>query len=296
MSAFRKVRNLFVERGALGTCVSIFHYCRNRTPSYTDFVVVLLYPIYFKEYFSSVTGSQYGLGFTDKLVLAWRIRRTALLVSGWRNYAARMVIATKMLQIPAERGGVIVECGSYKGSSTSAWSLVADEIDRELHVFDSFAGLPEPDEDDRRHQRLDETELSEEYSEGQYKGDISTVRQNIDDFGRLERCTFHEGFFEESLPGFDEPVVFVYTDVDLRSSLEVCLSHLWDNVQPESYWFTHEGSHVEIASLFFDEEWWQENVDTDPPMLMGSGSGIAINPKANGCRSNIAYTIKNKFT
>jgi len=40
------------------------------------------------------------------------------------------------------REGAIVEAGSFHGGSTAKLSLVAKWCDRQLHVFDSFAGMP----------------------------------------------------------------------------------------------------------------------------------------------------------
>jgi O-methyltransferase len=39
--------------------------------------------------------------------------------------------------------GVIVEAGCYKGGSTAKFSLMAEKVNRDLVVFDSFQGIPE---------------------------------------------------------------------------------------------------------------------------------------------------------
>jgi O-methyltransferase len=39
----------------------------------------------------------------------------------------------------------VVECGTYAGGSTANLSLVCALVGRELEVFDSFEGLPDPE-------------------------------------------------------------------------------------------------------------------------------------------------------
>ena len=292
MSLVRRAVEIFKTRGASGFLTSLLNYTSNRVPTYRTLVSVLSYPVLFREFFDAETGAQYGVSLVDKLRLAWRIRRCSILVTGWSNFVAKIVIATKMLQIPASRDGVIVECGSHKGASTSAWSLVADAMGRELHVFDSFAGLPDPGEGDDVHRKFGEDGTSETYEMGMYEGSLEEVQQNIDRYGTLEPCTFHEGYFEETLPDYEDDIAFVFTDVDLQSSLETCLKHLWPQVVPGSYWFTHEAHQREIAWLFFDESWWNEHLRTDPPMLKGAGSGLGLNPDSGGFGSALGYTIK----
>ena len=58
-------------------------------------------------------------------------------------------MAVKLLEIPPEVEGVVVECGCYLGGSTANLSLVCEIVGRELMVYDSFEGLPDPDPRDK---------------------------------------------------------------------------------------------------------------------------------------------------
>ena len=49
---------------------------------------------------------------------------------------------------------------------------------------------------------------------------------------------------------------------------------------------------MEIATLFFDHEWWADRLDERPPGLVGAGSGLGLHPGDNGFSSLLAYTIK----
>jgi O-methyltransferase len=44
---------------------------------------------------------------------------------------------------------------------------------------------------------------------------------------------------------------------------------------------------MEIASLFFDKEWWINNLNADPPGLIGAGNGLGLFPDFGDFRSCI---------
>ena len=51
-------------------------------------------------------------------------------------------MSAKLVAIPPEVPGAVVECGCFGGGSTANLSLVCDIVDRELIVCDSFEGMP----------------------------------------------------------------------------------------------------------------------------------------------------------
>ena len=106
---------------------------------------------------------------------------------------------------------------------------------------------------------------------------------------------FHAGYFEATLPGFEKPCVFVFADVDLRESLESCVEQLWPLLADGSSFYTHEATHMEIASLFFEREWWQ-SPDGEPPGLVGAGTGLGLIPRAGGFGSPLGYAVKSPET
>src|SRR5207302_6308567 len=139
-----------------------------------------------------------------------------------------------------------VECGCYKGGSTANLSLVCALAGRQLEVFDSFRGLPQPTEDDTAHTVIDSAEIHL-YAKGGFPATLDQVRGNVARYGRIDVCNFNVGFFQDTMTKFKRSCVFVFEDVDLRSSLETCLTHLWPLLQPGCYFFTHEAHHMEIA-------------------------------------------------
>jgi O-methyltransferase len=63
--------------------------------------------------------------------------------------------------------------------------------------------------------------------------------------------------------------VLVFTDVDLVDSLEPCVQHLWPLLAAGCRFYTHEATHMEIASVFFDTQWWLSHINEPSPGLVG---------------------------
>ncbi len=223
------------------------------------------------EFFARTTGREYGVGTWRKLLLFLRIIRNNLRIPTGSHVFEHLVMAAKIMQVPKSLPGCIVECGSWKGGSAANLSLVADLCGRQLHVFDSFAGLPTPD----RSEIMD-------YRAGDFCGTFSEVEANIRRCGRIDRCTFHRGFFAETLPGFSEPCVLAFVDVDLISSLNDCLKTLWPLIQPGCYLFSHEARDPRIIQVFRDRS----------QVLIGAGHGLPLIPGPDGLSSDLGYTVK----
>ena len=131
------------------------------------------------------------------------------------------------------------------------------------------------------------------YAKGSWAGSMDEVRGNIERNGALDVCTFHRGYFQDSLPGFSEPCVLVFADVDLVDSLEPCVRYLWPLLCDGGRFFTHEAPHLEISALFFDAAWWSRHLGAPPPGLIGAGTGLGLFPGPGSFRSDIGYAIKN---
>ena len=259
---------------------------------YTLFLRVVSMPAFLAEYLHPNTGKEYGVNSWAKIVLLWRMIRNKKKISTASDFLEHITMATRILNIPVSVEGCVVECGCYKGGSTANLSLVCQLCHRSLEVFDSFAGLPEPSPDDRLHAAMDRDKV-DVYTKGAYCGTLDEVKKNLSRFGALSTCQFHVGYFEETLPKFQNPCVFIFLDVDLRASLETCVKHLWPLLKEGNCLFTHEAQQMEMASLFFDQRWWQENLNDDPPGLVGAGCGIGLLPRSGAYKSCLGYAAKN---
>jgi O-methyltransferase len=259
---------------------------------YKDLLVLLSLPIILADYFRSEVGAEYGIGLAAKIKLLRAMRRNERKIVGESSFLEHLSMATHIMRIPKKQDGCVAECGCYKGRSTASLSLVCWLCNRPLEVFDSFQGLPEPSEDDKSHRRLNFHELAT-YSQGAFRGSLEEVKENIRRFGNLGVCSFHAGYFDDTLPAFRQQCAFVFVDADLRASVESVLKTLWPLLRDGCSFFTHEAEQMEIASLFFDSSWWRTNLGCEPPGLVGAGNGLGLMPKRGGYSSPIGYAIKN---
>jgi O-methyltransferase len=209
----------------------------------------------------------YRMTWAKKLFLALRMHRNTRRISSLTSYKAHLAMAVKLLEVPPEVEGVVVECGCFLGGSTANLSLACELAGRDLFVYDSFEGLPAPDPDDK---------YGNEMTEGFLRADLERVKKNVRRNGAIERCTFVKGFFADTLPRHDQPVVLCFLDVDLQSSLHDCVLNLWPHLTEQGYMFIDEYVLSDYCALFYSERYWREYFDTTPPGLIGAGSGIGV--------------------
>jgi O-methyltransferase len=221
----------------------------------------------------------------------WNSRK----VEAFSSYNEHLAITAHIIGVPAQTEGCVIECGCFRGGSTVNLSRASALVGRELHVFDSFEGLPTPPpgggENVVHHERATNT-----YERGMYAASLEEVKENVRRCGDASVCHFHRGWFEDTLPEFSTPCVTAFVDVDLRASLETCVRAIWPMLVDGGALFVHEARHHEIASLFFDDDWWEQNVGADAPGLIGAGSGLGLDPLVGGWGSQLGYARKSKMT
>jgi hypothetical protein len=209
----------------------------------------------------------YRLTWPKKLRLAFRMWRTTRCVHTATSYKAHLAMAVKLLEIPRDVEGVVVECGCFLGGSTANLALACDVVDRDLIVYDSFEGLPQPQENDK-YARASQT--------GFLRADLDTVQANVRRFGVIERCSFRKGWFSETLPAHTEPIVLAFLDVDYQASLDDCIRNLWPHLTDKGYVFIDEYVLPDYCALFWSERYWRTHFETTPPGLIGAGSGVGV--------------------
>jgi len=132
--------------------------------------------------------------------------------------------------------GAFVECGVWKGGSSAVMGLAIRHAGqtRDLHLFDSFEGLPEPTERDGLE--------AKQYSGGRASGALKSVNQcqaGLEEvrailLGGLNfdpaRTHFHVGWFQNTLPDIAPklgPLALLRLDGDWYESTRLCLEHLY---------------------------------------------------------------------
>ncbi|MCG6915066.1 hypothetical protein LJE86_14225, partial [bacterium BMS3Abin03] len=48
------------------------------------------------------------------------------------------------------------------------------------------------------------------------------------------------------------------------------------NLQDKCRMYVHEATSLTLVSLFFNKEWWKENLNSPAPGFVGSGCGLPL--------------------
>ena len=209
----------------------------------------------------------YRMSFFAKYALGLKMALNKLRISTGTSYKAHLAMALKILETAPEVQGDIVECGTWKGGSAANLSLVCRITGRKLRIFDSFEGLPMGEAADRQ---------AHLYKQGEYHGPLEEVQNNLRRYGAIECCEFVKGWFDQTLPKLDRPVLLAFLDVDLEASLETCVRNLWPHLTPQGYIFIDEYIDLDYCSIFWSETYWKKHFNRTPPGLIGAGVGLPL--------------------
>jgi O-methyltransferase len=149
--------------------------------------------------------------------------------------------------------GAFVECGVWRGGSAGMVALAAmgcEGADRDIHLFDTFEGIPEPDgliDGDRAVSEARELGVG---SSGRLTANPQFYTNQGRSFGPVQECLnllteaigypaglvhIHQGLFQERVPEDAEgigPIALLHLDGDWHDSTRICLEHLYDQVVP----------------------------------------------------------------
>ena len=234
----------------------------------------------------------YRMNWWRSFRLAWRMYWNCTKIETATSFKAHLAMGMKLLEMPPEREGVVVECGCFQGGSATNLSLVCKIVGRDLILYDSFEGLPPAEKGDR---------YANEMTVGAFAGSLETVKRNITERGAIEVCTFRKGWFKDTLPHHTEDIVLMMLDVDFQASLHDCLLNLWPRLRHYGLVFIDEYVLVDYCAVFFSERYWKTYFDTTPPGLFGVGTGVPIGQYFTGpfiatpplqSPGSIAYTFK----
>lgn len=132
--------------------------------------------------------------------------------------------------------GCFVECGVWRGGSSAVMGLAIRHFrqKRDLHLFDSFEGLPEPTQKDG--------EMAKAYSGGRASGELKSVNQCRAGLEEVQtfllehlgldpsQVHFHVGWFQNAVPSVASglgPIALLRLDGDWYESTKLCLDHLY---------------------------------------------------------------------
>jgi hypothetical protein len=209
----------------------------------------------------------YRMSRVRKLKLGFKMFLNTHRIPTGSSYRAHLAMALKILETPPDVPGDIAEFGTWKGGATANLSLVCRIVGRRLMVYDSFEGLPEPKLGER---------IAQASAKGAYRGSLEEVKSNIKRYGAIECCEFVKGWFEDTLPKLNSPLLLAYLDVDFESSLHTCIKYIWPNLVDRGYVFIDESMLLDYIALFYSEKWWRKYFNRTPPGLIGAGTGLPL--------------------
>ncbi|OGR37765.1 MAG: hypothetical protein A2051_13190 [Desulfovibrionales bacterium GWA2_65_9] len=146
--------------------------------------------------------------------------------------------------------GAFVECGVGQGGSSALMALMNlryGTARRELHLFDSFQGLPElvegKDDVSLMRRLLEMPDLpgtGRLVPAGVMAADQRYARQAVLEVAKYDagHTHFHAGWFQETVPpiaGSLGAIALLRLDGDLYESTAVCLEHLYPHVVPGGF-------------------------------------------------------------
>jgi O-methyltransferase len=166
---------------------------------------------------------------------------------------ARQVNAALSFNIP----GDFVECGVWRGGASF---LMADLLrqaeihDRKVWLFDSFEGMPPPEEiDGPAAQAYTENTGSPWYFDN-CSATLEEVQQSARDLDLIPYTEFVKGWFDRTLPasrGRIGPIAILRIDGDWYSSVRCCLDNMYDQVVDGGFvilddYYTFEGCAIAL--------------------------------------------------
>jgi O-methyltransferase len=122
--------------------------------------------------------------------------------------------------------GDVVEFGCYVGTtSLFLQRSLAGALDKTLHVYDSFAGLPAK-------QPADQSPAGEQFKAGELVAAKAQLIKHFKQAG-LPLPVIHKGWFEELTPkDVPEKICFAFLDGDFYRSIMASLKLVWPRLQP----------------------------------------------------------------
>ncbi|NQU24832.1 MAG: class I SAM-dependent methyltransferase [Candidatus Nealsonbacteria bacterium] len=138
----------------------------------------------------------------------------------------------------SKRPGAFAEVGVFDGGSARMTCDVKG--DKELHLFDTFEGLPQSVEQDR-----------DVHRKNQYTSNFDSVKAYLSDF---ENVFLHKGLFPDSAKGLKEmKFSFAHFDVDIYESTLGCLEYFYPRMNPGGIMLSHDYSLLAGVETAFTE-------------------------------------------
>ncbi len=177
--------------------------------------------------------------------------------------------------------GAFVECGVWKGGTIGLMAYVAEKAGsgRDIWLFDSFEGLPEPTSADGQ--------KAAEYSSSRQSGTLASIGKCVgplEDVQRLfssvlrlpdKNVHIEKGWFQDTLAHAKErigKIAILRLDADWYESTKCVLENLFDAVVPGGYVIIDDYGHWEGCKKAVDEFLLQRGIVADLKNIDDTGS------------------------
>ncbi len=189
-----------------------------------------------------------GIGFVSGLQMSQlnghKDREVLRLIRKVRRERKSLLTANELFLVHSiaraqnKQPGAFAEVGVYEGSSARTTCEVKG--DKELHLFDTFEGLPKSVEQDRGIHR-----------ESQYACSLESVQKYLEDY---QDVFFYKGLFPDSAKDLQEmKFCFAHFDVDLYESTLACLEYFYPRMNPGGIMLSHDYSLLAGVETAFTE-------------------------------------------
>jgi O-methyltransferase len=183
------------------------------------------------------------------------------------SYAALANVYELAQQTEKEKlEGAFVECGVWKGGAAGVMARAAQR-DRQIWLFDSFEGLPEPGEKDGAR--------AVEYSGAKSSGKLVPIDKCVGPLEDVQKLLFmilqvekenvhlEQGWFQDTLPRARQKmgqIALLRLDADWYESTKFALEQLYENVVPGGYIIFDDYGCWEGCKKAVDEFFQKSNI------------------------------------
>ena len=177
---------------------------------------------------------------------------------------ARLYTLFRLAQHVSKLPGHIAEAGVYRGGTAKliALALEARAPDKEIHLFDTFAGIPAGDS------RSDPFVFDGELGDTS----VETVRALM---GPRPNCHIHKGLFRDTLTEVSSRAFcFVHVDPDIYEAVLQCCAFFYDRMVPggillfDDYGFNVPGVRKAVDEFFAGKK--------EVPVYLASGQCVVV--------------------
>jgi O-methyltransferase len=178
------------------------------------------------------------LGAKERFGLLWKLIRIDWFILHASKPAEVVPVMIDLMSRVGTSNEAFVEAGCWNGGSTAKFSLICKQYHYTLHVFDSFLGVKEWN--------------------FAYAAKERDVRANLAKYGELDVCSFHPGWFRDTLWHRPQPfpIRMVYIDCDVAQATLEVLSGTLPTLVEDGVIYTQDYHLNDVRTMLDKPETW----------------------------------------